>query len=141
LEEVELHFGCWYSGSYDVTLSIVETLAGPALTTVTYPASAFPLDVQTWFTFDVPDVKLKQGKIYYLVIKFDPGSEYGWSGDVGNPYPLGTSSNTNPDWDYAFRTIVNKPIPKAINSPLLKFLENHPNLFPILQLLLQRLGL
>lgn len=76
-----------------------------------------------------------------MVIKFDPGSEYGWSGDFGNPYPLGMSSHAAPDWDYAFRPIVNKPIPKTFNTPLLNFLENHPNLFPLLQLLLQRLGL
>jgi len=141
LQEVILHFGCWYGGSYDVTLAINETLTGPTVTSVTYQASDFPLDMQTWFVFDVPDVKLKQGKIYYMVITFDPGSEYGWSGDYGNPYPLGASSHTAPDWDYAFKTIVNKPIPKTYNSPLLNFLEKHPNLFPLLQLLLQRLGL
>lgn len=33
------------------------------------------------------------------------------------------------------------PRNKAINTPFLQFLENHPNLFPILQLLLQKLGL
>jgi len=141
LEEVELHFGCWYSGSYDVTLSIEDTVGGTLLTSVTYQAAAFPLNVQTWFTFDVPDVKLTQGQIYYMVIRFDPGSEYGWSGDNGNPYPLGISSRTAPDWDYAFRTIVNKPLPKSVNTPFLNFLESHPNLFPLLQRLFQRLGL
>jgi len=33
------------------------------------------------------------------------------------------------------------PRNKAINRPILNFLQNHPYLFPILQLLLQRLGL
>ena len=36
---------------------------------------------------------------------------------------------------------VTMPRSRAMNRPLLNFLENHPNLFPVLQLLLQRLGL
>ena len=36
---------------------------------------------------------------------------------------------------------VTMPRDKIVNRPLLNFLENHPNLFPILRLLLQRLGL
>jgi hypothetical protein len=112
LEEVELHIGCWYSGSYPITLSIKETLTSPALTDITYPAAAFPLDVQDWFTFNVPDVNLSLFKTYYIVLNFDPGSEYGWTGDYGDPYPQGGSSHTASDWDYAFRTIVDKSKPK-----------------------------
>jgi len=33
------------------------------------------------------------------------------------------------------------PRNRAINTPFLHFLQNHPNMFPILRLLLQRLGL
>ena len=36
---------------------------------------------------------------------------------------------------------VNMPRNKAINSPILNFLQSHPNMFPLLQMLLQRLGL
>ena len=36
---------------------------------------------------------------------------------------------------------VTMPRNRAITSPFLNFLQNHPNLFPILRLLLQRLGL
>ena len=36
---------------------------------------------------------------------------------------------------------VTMPRNKAINTPFLKFLQNHPHLFPILQQILQRLGL
>ena len=36
---------------------------------------------------------------------------------------------------------VTMPRNRAINTPFLNFLQNHPNMFPILRLLLQRLGL
>jgi len=132
IEVVQLHFGCYYSGSADVTLSIEETI-GTSLTQVTYPASAFPPNVQDWFKFDVPDVKLERGKTYHIVIRFDPGSEYGWSGEHGDPYNIGGSSHPDADWDYAFRTIVDKSKPYNINQLFLKFLENHSHMFPILR--------
>jgi len=37
--------------------------------------------------------------------------------------------------------IVTMPRYKAINNPFLSFLQNHPNMFPLLQMLFQRLGL
>ena len=40
-----------------------------------------------------------------------------------------------------FKVTVTMPRNRAITSPFLNFLQNHPNLFPILRLLLQRLGL
>ena len=86
IEKVELYFGCWYSGSYDVTLSIEKTVGGVALTSVTYPATAFPPDMQSWFVFDFPDVALDRNAMYYMVIRFQPGSEYAWNGDIGNLY-------------------------------------------------------
>ena len=36
---------------------------------------------------------------------------------------------------------VNMPRNKAINTPLLNWLQSHPNIFPIIQRLLHRLGL
>ena len=42
------------------------------------------------------------------------------------------------DWE---ALTVTMPRNRAINSRFLNFLQNHPNLFPILQMLLQRLGL
>lgn len=135
LEEVELYFGCYYGGSAPVKLSIEETLGTP-LTEITYLATDFPANIQTWFTFDVPDVKLKRDTTYYIVVRFDVGSEYGWSGDTGNPYPSGGSSHTDPNWDYAFRTIVDKSKPIDIQHSFLLFLKNHPRIFPVLQYLL-----
>lgn len=117
LEKIELHFGQYYGGSSDVTVSIKKTLSGTALTSKTYPATWFTSNVQKWYTFDLPDVPLQQGKIYYIVIEFGPSSEYGWSGETGDPYPAGGSSNPDPDWDYAFRTIVDKSKSKDDAEP------------------------
>ena len=135
IEEVELHFGQWNLGSSDVTLSIEETLGGTPITSVTYPATYFTYNLQTWYTFDVPDAPLQKGKMYYIVIRFGPSSEYAWSGDVGDPYPQGGSSHTDPSWDYAFRTIVNnKSKPKLEIFDLLIELMNR---FPILNKLIK----
>ncbi len=43
--------------------------------------------------------------------------------------------------DWSNPLIVTMPRTKTINNPLLNFLQNHPNMFPILKLLLQQLGL
>ena len=142
LKEVELHIGNWFTGSEPITLSIEETVGGAPLTSVTEQAVNLPYNTQDWFTFNVPDVSLTIGKLCHIVLRFDPGSEYAWSGDVGDPYPTGGSNHPNPDWDYAFRTHVTKSRPRTVNTPFLSFLQNHPNLFPILQRLLPlRFGL
>jgi hypothetical protein len=136
LEAVELHVGCYFSGSADITLSIKESLTGNVLTQVTCPATALPDNIQAWFIFDVPDVKLKVNTVYYICLRFDIGSEYGWSGSHNNPYPEGTSSHPDADWDFAFRTIVDKSKSRELYTPFLYFLENHPHLFPLLRHLL-----
>ena len=133
LEEVELHIGQYMTFSQDITLSIVETLGGPILTTVTYPANALPLNTQGWFVFNVTDVQLTRGNKYYIVVEFNNDSEYAWSGAHGDPYILGASSHPDLDWDYAFRTIVDKSKPFSINQLFLRFLEQHPRIFPILR--------
>jgi hypothetical protein len=136
LETVDLHVGCYFSGSPDITLSIKETLSGTALTQVTYKATDLPDNFQAWFTFDVPDVKLKGNTVYYICLRFDIGSEYAWSGSHNDPYTLGVSSHPDADWDFAFKTNVDKVEKKQSYTPCLYFLENHPHLFPILRYLL-----
>ena len=123
IEEVELHFGQWYPGSADITLSIEESLGATPITSITYPATYFTYNVQQWYTFDVPDAPLTYGKIYYIVLRFGPSSEYAWSGDTGNPYPSGGSSDTDPDWDYAFKTIVDKSKPVNLEKSSEKFIS------------------
>ena len=136
LESVDLHVGCYFSGSFDITLSIKETLNGTVLTQVTYKAVDLPDNMQAWFTFDVPDVKLKANKLYYIVLRFDPGSEYAWSGSHNDPYPNGSSSHPDSDWDFAFKTIVDKSKTTELYTTFLYFLKNHPHLFPLLRHLL-----
>jgi len=59
--------------------------------------------------FDFPDASLKRNTKYYIVVRFGIGSEYAWSGAFGDPYTKGMSSRTGAlDWDYAFKTIVDK---------------------------------
>lgn len=104
LSEVEVHIGCYYGGSYPVTLTIEMNLGmHPPITTATLPCSAMPQNQQGWVMFDVVDRCLVPGAKYYIVLRFDPGSEYGWSGSKKNPY-LNGESNVGPMWDYAFRT-------------------------------------
>jgi hypothetical protein len=139
IKKVHLHVGCYYGGSAPITLSIENPLGTP-LTQVTYQATDLPDNTQAWFTFDVPDVNLVANQKYFIVLRFDPGSEYAWSGAHNDPYPQGASSHPDKDWDYAFKTIVDKSKPRAINTPFLNLLENfiqsHPNMFPLLQRLL-----
>jgi hypothetical protein len=95
-------------------------------------------------------------EIYYF-IDWDDGNDSGWLG----PYLSGTPTIPIPHtWTtqdiYTVRAKirdingeegpwgeleVNMPRARTINSPFLHFLINHPNLFPIIQLLLQRLEL
>jgi len=107
LEEIQLHMGCYYSGSYDMIVSIEKPL-GTKLSFVTLTAAMFPLNSMGWMTINLPDKQLTRGQNYFIVVQFDIGSEYAWSGDNTDPYPSGGSSHSDPNWDYAFRTIVDK---------------------------------
>jgi hypothetical protein len=119
IEKVDCHIGCYYENSPDITLSIEQVIGSP-LTSVTYQATALPLNHQGWFTFDFPDVNLTYGETYHIVIRFNSGSEYAWSGAFGNPYPLGLSSRSA-QWDYAFKTIVDQIVSPAV--PILDLLN------------------
>ena len=105
LTKVDVHIGHYYGGSYPMTLSIEASLGSPPLTQATLDVSSIPDHKQEWVTFDVVDVDLTAGQKYYLVIRFNLGSEYAWSGASTNPYAKGTSS-VGPSWDYAFRTYI-----------------------------------
>ena len=140
LEAVDLHIGCYYGGSDDITLSIEEIVGGTPLTSVTYAATDLPDNTQEWFTFDVPNVKLNNNGMYYIVLRFGIGSEYAWSGAHNNPYPDGISSHPDSDWDFAFKTIVNKidykSKTRALYTTFQYYLENHTNLLLLIRLLL-----
>jgi hypothetical protein len=85
------------------------------------------------------------------------GSNSGWLGS----YPHGQQVNASHIWnkkgtylikvktkdvlgkesDWSDPLSINMPRNKVINTPFLNYLQNHPNLFPILQKIIQRLGL
>jgi hypothetical protein len=140
IEKVEVHIGHYFGGSEPMTLSIEKPL-GNKITFVTLPASAIPDHYRDWTTFDFQDAQLQKGEKYYIAIEFACCSEYEWSGAHGDPYPLGGSSHPDIDWDYAFRTIVDKSRSNTFNSPFQWFLQQYPNLFLILRLFIQRIGL
>jgi len=79
------------------------------------------------------------------------GDCYCWLFDVNNTYTRGIaweSYDNGTTWndleiagqfekiDFCFITYWQKPRNRAVNTPFLNFLENHPNLFPILRHLL-----
>ena len=89
----------------------------------------------------------------YVYYKYDiDGHDYGWKGPFQSgeehlervilivpigTYTLGVQAkdtyDAESDWTYTDFTVVKT---KSISSPFLNFLENHPNLFPILIYLL-----
>ena len=95
-------------------------------------------------------------EIYYKFYWGD-GTFSSWVG----PYPSGNEGSASHKWtkqgsyeikvkvkdehdvqsEWSDPLSVTMPRNRAITSPFLKFLQNYPNLFPILRLLLQRLGL
>jgi len=99
---VEVHAGEWCQMSYPITLTIERPL-GTVYTSKTLLYSDFPYNQNGWVSFDIPDVTLTPGNQYYLVLTFDCGSEYAWSGATGNPYMKGASSEGG-TFDYCFRT-------------------------------------
>lgn len=129
LSEVEVYIGCYFGGSYPITLTIEMNLGMyPPITTATLPCTAMPQNQQGWVMFDVVDRCLVPGAKYYIVLRFDPGSEYGWSGSPGNPYANG-ESNVGPMWDYAFRTYTLPNNPPSIPSITGKLIGNIGNTY------------
>ena len=118
-----------------------------------------------WYRYEI-DLKgqgkqfnLQAGDYYILLRPYTSGNT-GQSFWMTSPPPAGSTSETYfrseyfgyPNWvagsgpfgypyDVSFKIYGTKDSSREINRPILDFLHNHPNMFPILQLLLQRLGL
>ena len=106
----------------------------------TVDAALYALNMQYWLTVNLPDIELERGEKYYIVLECNPGSEYAWSGAYGDAYPQGSSSKAF-NWDYAFRTIVDKSKSDSSliyfnNQFLLRFFDEHPFIFPVLRQIL-----
>jgi hypothetical protein len=50
-------------------------------------------------------------------------------------------NNDDPADTCVINVVLNTPRSKTMNNPILQFLDDHPNLFPILQLFIEKLGL
>jgi len=84
----------------------VEQPLGSILASKELPASSIPT-VSDWVAFDISDIKLEPDESYYIKLSFSPGGQYYWSGSNNNPYTDGISSRGE-NWDYCFRTVVDK---------------------------------
>jgi len=90
----------------DLFLSIEKPL-GTVLTSTSLPSQNIPWERSDWVTFDFPDIPLVRGEKYYIVLSHEPGGTYKWSGAWGDLYSQGESSK-DPQWDWCFRTIVDR---------------------------------
>jgi len=92
----------------NLNLSIEKPL-GNVLTNTSLPSQSIPWETCDWVIFNFPDIPLEKEQTYYIVLSYKGNQEgnYDWSGAWGNLYPQGESSK-DPQWDWCFRTIVDK---------------------------------
>jgi len=144
----------------DITVIIRDSLDGVDLTTKTINADDKNIKKSaTWVMFDFDDITIIPEETYYIVCYASGGGAtnncYCWLFDVGNKYDRGIAWASDdsgeiwtdledPGWDPEFVELdlcfityfQEPPKNKAINTPFLQFLENHPRLFPLLRQLL-----
>jgi hypothetical protein len=88
-----------------IRLSIEQPL-GTILSSTELPASEIPT-TPDWVSFDMQDITLKPGEIYYIKLSTSSNALYYWCGASNNPYPNGVSSK-GANWDWCFRTYADK---------------------------------
>ncbi len=143
----------------DITVIIRDSLDGVDLTTKTIDADdKIKKPSGTWVMFDFDDITIIPEETYYIVCYASEGvvnNCYCWFFDVANKYDRGIAWASDdsgeiwddledPGWgadfvelDLCFITYFQEPPKnKAINSPFLRFLENHPHMFPMLRKIL-----
>ena len=136
----------------ELTVSVRDSLNGSDLTETS--VSADQIEDYKWVTFNFPEISVTPEEQYYIVCRSDGGTTddcYCWFFGSDNPYDRGDawySVDEGLNWDkfgseyqdpdFCFKTYSKKPRDKAfeINMFFLRFLENHPRIFPILQQLL-----
>jgi hypothetical protein len=145
----------------EITVSIKNALNGTDLTAKTVNADKIK-KAGTWVLFDFENIIVIPEKTYYIVCYSNQGTlqdTYCWIFGLINPYTRGESwySNSNGNswitlWeafgfdpereepDFCFKTYHKTSRDKTINRPFFnimhRFLEIHPNMFPILRQLL-----
>jgi hypothetical protein len=155
-------FGSPPSGT-TITVKIREDLNGEDLTSTGIDVDSWRIKRKTWTLFDFNDIGVIADESYYIVCIADKGDYdennennthvYCWNFEFDNQYGKGIAFQTNEsgDWhdlenhfddpeyvecDFAFITYYQEPKSKMTVNLFLRFLENHPRLFPIIQLLL-----
>jgi hypothetical protein len=84
------------------------------------------------------------GMSYWMTSTPPPGSTsegYFKSDYFGYPDWTPCTTVTGDPWDFSFKIYGTQDFSSESNRPILNFLSNHFNLFPVLQLFLQKLGL
>lgn len=116
----------------DLILTIEKPL-GTILSTASLPSQDIPWEICGWTNFDIPDIPLEKEQKYYIVLSHEPPNrQYKWSGAWNNHYPEG-ESNKESQWDWCFRTIVDKSKESnnkiANKHPIFNYLSIENNLF------------
>jgi hypothetical protein len=137
-----------------LTASIRDTLNGSDLAVTS--VSADQIEDYKWITFNFPEINVTPEEQYYIVCRSDGGSGdnvYCWFYGNNNPYDRGNawmSVDEGLNWDkfvtgynyqdpdFCFKTYSKKTRDRTFETNLLflRFLENHPRIFPILRQLL-----
>jgi len=115
LTKVKLYVGKAGSPSSDLVVSVRSSLNGADLTSVAKSSGSIPSSL-SWIDFDLPDIGVTPGSIYYLVVRTSGGTStqnYVWGYGYYNPYPNGSfwmSTNSGSSWtqyasyDFCFKT-------------------------------------
>ena len=145
----------------DITVSIRDSLDGVDLTTKTINADDKKIKTSRWVMFDFDDITVIPEETYYIVCYASDGGTTGncyvWYFDVGNKYDRGIayqSGDSGETWtdledafgdpefvelDLWFITYFQEPPKsKATSTPILNFLQNFLQQYPILYQLLLR---
>ena len=148
--------------STSITVSIRDELEGDDLVTISVNADDWKIKGETWVLFDFDDITVTPEESYYIVCTADNDDEdnsYAWFFNEGNTYDKGISYIFLVDsqawvdldtfleyWeftgiDFSFITYHQEPQGKMMINPILRFLENYPLLYSLLQQLLIHRGL
>ena len=134
----------------EITVIIRNSLNGENLAEKKINADKIKMEPQaTWVLFDFEDITVTPEETYYILCTGSGGDIYNASywmldyntsynrGITWSSYDSGNTWNKGRNIDFCFITYWKKPRNRAINTPFLNFLQQHPNLFPILRHLLR----
>jgi len=135
----------------EIFVSIRDSINGSDL--VLTSVSADQVEDYKWVTFNFPEITVTPEESYYIVCRSDGGSGtdvYCWFFGGNNPYERGdawVSLDEGENWDklenynnpdFCFKTYSKNTRSKTfeINNLFVRFFENHPHIFSLLQKLL-----